>query len=334
MTTSTEPASIHTALDTYAEHIEKGFVSVASAHQRLAIVRRLKEHHDDLPLACLNLDACVAMIDLWRSRPIGERTHLPIAASTARTILSELIRFFGWLDSSPQFTWTAPSHFGQVSRKIPRLPSDQRKLREVFSAEHFPVLYRHATPVQRLMLCLAMNCGMGAAEMGRLKRNDFVLDGNGECAIDLLPGEGILRFVRPKTDVYCEWLLWPETVEAVKWAIVRASETNSDLLFVTDDGNSMWKDQSANPSSRFTHLWQSLLRSVEGYGIPRLPLTTVRKGMAEQIRSEHGDDIARVFLGHAQQSDMFNVSPQFRRLHEVLRRIRSSFAMVFEKPNS
>jgi hypothetical protein len=134
--------------------------------------------------------------------------------------------------------------------------------------------------------------------------------------------------------VYCEWLLWPETVEAVNWAIDRASEANSDLLFVTDDGHPMWKDKSANPSSRFTHLWQSLLRSVEGYGIPRLPLMAIRKGMAKKIRSEHGDDIARVFLGHVQQSHMFNVSPQFRRLHEALRIIRSSLAMVFENSNA
>lgn len=326
MTTSIRQSSLHTALDSYAEHIENGFASVASAHQRLSVIRQLKERHDDIPLDHVNLDTCLAMIDFWRNRPVSMGTGKPVAASTARTILSELNRFFGWLDSSPQFAWTAPSHFGQVSRKTPRLPSDQRKLREAFSAEHFAVLYRHATPVQRLTLCLAMNCGMGAAEMGRLKRNDFNLNDNGECAIDLLPGEGILRFVRPQTGVYCEWLLWPETVEAVKWAIDRASETNSDLLFVTDDGNSMWKDQSANPSSRFTHLWQSLLRSVEGYGIPRLPLTTVRKGIAKKIRSEHGDDIARVFLGH--------VSPQFRQLHEALRRIRSSLAMVFENSDA
>lgn len=336
MTKDIEPTTLHTALEAYAEHLgnEAGYRPFALIKNRQTTVRLLKKHHDDVPLAHIDLSACVSMIDLWRNRPLSERTGMPFAASTAVKALSELIRFLGWLDMSPQFEWTAPSHFGQISRRVRRLPSDRRAMAEVFTMDHLVVLNRHASPMQRLMLCLAMNCGLGPAEMGRLERSDFNLDGSGELAIDLLPGEGILRFVRPKTGVYCEWLLWPETVEVVKSAITRAEELGSTLLFVSDDGTPMWKSQLENPSSAIRNQWHRLLKAVEDQGVPKLPFSTIRKQMAERIRREHGDDVARTFLGHMGNAVAINfyVVDRFRPLHEALRLLRSSMASISESP--
>jgi len=337
MTNEIEPTTLHTALDAYAGHLgeQAGHRPVAIIRNRQATVRLLKKHHDDVPLTHIDLSACVSMIDLWRKRPLSERTGKPFAASTAAKTLSELIRFLGWLDFSPQFEWTAPSHFGQVSRRVRRLPSDFKNIhRDEFTREQLAILYRHATPMQRLMLCLAMNCGMGPAEMGRLDRSNFILEGNGEFAIDLLPGEGILRFVRPKTGVFGEWLLWPETVEVVKSAIARSEELGSELLFVSNDGTPMWKDDVSNPSSRISHLWNRLLTAVEDHSVPKMPFSTIRKQMAERIRREHGDEAARTFLGHlgsAGHFDHFFVD-RFRPLPEALRQVRSSLASVFEPP--
>lgn len=333
MTKDIEPTTLHTALEAYAEHLgnEAGYRPVALIKNRQTTVRLLKKHHDDVPLAHIDLSACVSMIDLWRNRPLSERTGMPFAASTVAKTLSELIRFFGWLDMSPQFEWTAPSHFGQISRRVRRLPSDRRAMAEVFTMDHLVVLYRHASPMQRLMLCLAMNCGMGPAEMGRLERSNFILEGNGEFAIDLLPGEGILRFVRPKTGVFGEWLLWPETVEVVKSAIARSKELGSELLFVSNAGHPMWRE-SANSSSAFHSQWLRLLKGVENHDVPKLPFSTIRKQMAEQIRREDGDELARKFRGHIGNAgliDHFCVE-RFRPLHEALRKMRIALASVFE----
>jgi len=336
MSTHSETTTLHSAFDAYAEQLgeQAAHRPVALIRNRQSIVQLLKKHQDDIPLAHIDLSACVDMIDLWRNRPISERTGKPLAASTAARTLSELIRFFGWLDYSPQFEWTAPSHFGQISRRVRRLPSDRWTTPEVFTMEHFAVLYRHATPMQRLMLWLAMNCGMGPAEMGRLERTNLILDGSGEFVIDLLPGEGILSFNRPKTGVYCEWLLWPETVEVVKSAITRAEELGSTLLFVSDDGTPMWKSQLENPSSAIRNQWHRLLKAVEDQGVPKLPFSTIRKQMAERIRREHGDDVARTFLGHMGNAVAINfyVVDRFRPLHEALRLLRSSMASISESP--
>ena len=126
MTRDVDPITLHAALDAYAEQIgNKGGLSAsASLEKRRSIVRRLKRHHEDIPLFQLDLDQCVAMIDLWKSRPISARTGKPMAASTARTTLSELIRFFGWLDTTERCAWKAPTYFGQISRGVRKPPSD------------------------------------------------------------------------------------------------------------------------------------------------------------------------------------------------------------------
>lgn len=332
MNSQTEVSTLHAALDTYAEYIGQELRTASSIRNRQSIIKRLKEHHDNNPLDLVNLEVCGEMIDLWRNRPISATTGKPIAVSTVKTTLLELIRFFGWLDDSPQFDWTAPAHFGQVSRGIRKLPTDQLKETKEFSEENLAVLYRLATPMQRLMLCLALNCGMKVAQMGRLNTKNYLFENKDEFTINLLPGEGLLRLDHSKYGVYSEWLLWPETVEAVKWAIARAEELGSELLFVSESGTPMWKESSSHPASEINRLWHRLLRTAENHSVSSLPFSTIRKQMSEWVRKEHGDEMAGMFLNHIQRSEIFYVSTQFQQLHESLRKIRAALAAVFEQP--
>lgn len=118
MNDQTEPSTLHEVLDAYALRVMSEHFSAATFKTRQLIVRRLKENHDDLPLHEITLDVCVDMIGHWRDRPTSAKTGKPIAPSTAQRTISELIRFFGWLDASDQFEWVAPIHFGQVSRGV------------------------------------------------------------------------------------------------------------------------------------------------------------------------------------------------------------------------
>lgn len=341
MNNPSQSFTLHEALNSYAEELERrqrrGEDSTSTFRNRCRIVSRLKEHLDDLALCAITLEECGNMIGLWRNRPTSKKTGKPMAASTARQTLSELIRFFEWLDTSEQFEWVAPSLLGQISRTVHRLQSDRKIVQEeTFSHEHLAILYRSATPIQRLMLCLAMNCGLGAAEMGRLQASNVLLEDDGNFAITLLPGEGLLRFLRSRADVYCEWLLWPETVEVTKWAMARAEELDSDLLFVSERETPIWKEAAQNPSSAFRHQWNRLLDAAKDQGVPRQPFSTIRKQMSERIREEHGDEAARLFLGHAPRkpSTFYLSNRRFRILHEALRQLRVSLTAVFEKESS
>ena len=126
MTKAPDLTTLHAALDIYAEQIGKqaGHTSAASLSKRQTIVALLKRYHDDIPLHAIDLTACVAMIDVWKHRPVNRRTGMPYAASTAAKALAELVRFYWWLDMSDQFAWKSPSHLGQVSRRVRRLPGD------------------------------------------------------------------------------------------------------------------------------------------------------------------------------------------------------------------
>jgi hypothetical protein len=73
---------------------------------------------------------------------------------------------------------------------------------------------------------------------------------------------------------------------------------------------------------------------VENQGVPSLPLGTIRKQMAEQIRRERGNDISRLFLGHVPTAgdQLLRMQRPFRQLHEALRQLRTSLAPIFEWP--
>jgi hypothetical protein len=84
-----------------------------------------------------------------------------------------------------------------------------------------PHLYnRHPTPVERLLLYLGLNCAMGAAERGRLVESDFSLPLPNPFAdrlhFDSTPEDSLARFLRPKTHVFGERLLWEETAQMVE----------------------------------------------------------------------------------------------------------------------
>lgn len=121
------PQTLHTALDAYANSFlsnSRRRISACTKRRRIGIVERLKRYHEDIPLPQLDLDVCIFMIDMWQRRPISQKTGRPFAGSTSQSTLPELIQFLGWLDTSDQFEWNSPTFFGQISRRVRKLPGD------------------------------------------------------------------------------------------------------------------------------------------------------------------------------------------------------------------
>ena len=230
------PGTLHEALEAYKQdsrshNIDPGSKEMTSyGLRRLQRVKRFKEHHDDTPLSSLDYDACKSMIEHWRNRP-ARKDGNTTSHSDSRHHVGELMRFFRWLDSSSAFHWQMPRGLERVERKVPKTDGERRLsaiTKDLYTIEELAEINRHATPVERLVLYLGLNCAMGAAELGRLVEGDFSIRQPHPYADRLhfhsTPEDSFARFLRPKTHVFGEWLLWDETVQMVEWGL-RAVKT-------------------------------------------------------------------------------------------------------------
>ncbi len=208
------PGTLHEALDACTQDILRHNVAPGTSEptsyglRRLQRVNDYKLHHANIALLSLNYDACKAMVDHWRSRP-PRRDGKPTSHDNSRHHVGELMRFFRWLDSSSAYRWQMPRGLEKVERKIPKTDGERRLssvTKDIYFVEELAELSRHATPVERLVLYLGLNCAMGAAELGRLLKGDFLLHQAHPYAERLhfnsTPEDSFIQFLRPKTHVF------------------------------------------------------------------------------------------------------------------------------------
>jgi integrase len=89
------------------------------------------------------------------------------------------------------------------------------------------------------MILLALNCGLGNADIGRLKGSHLDLE------------RGWLDFPRPKTGIARRCPLWPETVAAIRAVLgVRLPAKDpieADLVFISLAGTSFYAETGNSP---------------------------------------------------------------------------------------
>jgi integrase len=147
-----------------------------------------------------------------------------------------------------------------------------------------------ATMALRAMLLLAINGGLGNSDLAQLPLS----------ALDLK--NGWLTYPRPKTGINRRIPLWAETIQALKkWIAHRPKakeESNANLVFLTNAGNSWAKTQNDNPVSKET---AKLLKRL-GIHRPGLNFYSVRRTF-RTIASGSLDEAACDFImGHAPAS--------------------------------
>jgi hypothetical protein len=341
------PGTLHEALDDYSETVRSHNIFPGTSdlkpygRLRLERVRRFKQAHDDIPLHDLTYDVCTALFAHWLGRPVGQRG--PTSRDNSRHHVGELMRFFRWLDRTDKYRWQMPRGLDGLARKIPKTDAE-RKLsvitKQVYTVKELATLNRHATPLERLMLYLGLNCAMGAAEMGRLVAGDIFLGHAHEHAerlhFESTGADSFVRFLRPKTGVFGEWLLWPETAVMVRWALERSHRIGSDLLFVSEKGQPWYNESASNAQYKFANTWARLLDRVRKSETEfrRLPFGTLRDTLPDLLRHRVGDDMASLCLAHGSPFhgdsllECYGNKP-YGRLHKALRELRAHYADVF-----
>ena len=343
--------TLHQALDSYIEWIRSD-KDTAYSKTRIGQAERLKERHTDVPLASMDFDACEQMVGLWRRRPPVKGTDKPIARVTAENHIYELTRFFRWLHRSKRFQWRKPEDFDEIDTRVPEFPHEiQAKATteqvETFTLEELCILNEYATPLERLLLLLGLNCGFGGAESGTLTCNQVFLHQShpraAQIGFESTPQDSFIRRVRLKSKVYGEHLLWPQTVAAIQWAFAKRQKigklTPASLLLVSDRGEPLFHEtKGGNYSKRIQNLWQSGLMKRIRMDYPEfrtLSFGKLRKTAGNLIKRFSDGETAGVFLCHGSPvktdalSDVYT-NRDFAKLFAAIRKVQDYLQPMFD----
>jgi len=362
-------ALLHEAIDEYIEHIQKtnleptpeGPQLTAFGHLKVEQARRIKSRQADRPLSTLDLQGCQELLDYWRMRPLTEprpkRPSRPMETRYCENHIAELNRFFRWLHKSKSFDWRKPEDFDELETRVKDLPDERTNINflnvEVFSLDELTILNKYATPLERLLLLLGLNCGFKGAEQGTLRFEHLFLDKPHPHAVmirektgfDIRPEDRFVLYSRNKSKVYGEFLLWPQTLEGLRWAAARhrricdRKKVESSQLLLTDQGIPFFRrtQSTKNRSQIFVNKWAGLMKRIrkDHPDFPRYSFTTLRDTAADRIRHIAGGEVAAVFLMHGKPVkkddllDLYTNRP-FGEVFKALRQLEQDLQPIFD----
>lgn len=358
---------LHKALNDYLKHIpseseqptEDGPELTGSGVIRIECAERLKKHHKNVPLASLDFDGCQALINYWRNRPMTEerkgRTSRPMSKNYCKRHLEELKRLLQWLHRTKRFEWRKPDDFDGLKWKVRDLPEERTGIHTVghvfHTLEELQLLYQHASDLERLLLLLGLNCSFRGSESGTLEERHLFLDGSHPnekylmtiCKFQASPDDRFMLYSRNKSGVYGEYLLWPETLKAIRWGLERKRRICDKLgvhlpfVLVTKDGLPFYRRTGGNKnvSQIFNNKWAKLNERIhQDYPeFRKLPFGQLRKTATDLVRHHSTGEIASVFEMHGSPTkddllDLYSNRP-FGGVFTALREVRATLEPVF-----
>ena len=315
--------TLHTALDAFSKWVESKFIDIETKRvtpwgaTQTRLVVFLKRYLPNRALQELDARQVEDLLDVLKNRPLTEDGK-PISVSWAKSCIKLFRSFLRWLNRTPEFDWKRPADLETTQIRIPR--TSQEKSSQVRSAQvdtyqlsELKTLWEYASPFQRLLMLLALNCGAGRAEVASLGIKEIQLrqkhPHEQEIGCSSTDEDSWIFRVRQKTGVYGEFKLWPETVKAIEWwlqqrALVQVSDTVNTLL-VTRKGQRYDAPTKGNhPNFQIPNGWYSLIKRIrkdkkEDHGnFRKLSFNKLRKTAGNLVRKEADGETAGVFLCH------------------------------------
>jgi integrase len=318
------------ALAAYDDYLASAHKGKPSLRPRRTAVILLRKHLDkQQTLANLDADAIERWLAYWCRRPVGDKRS-PLAYHTCRNVLLELRRFLLWLQRSPAFPWELPRHFVFPRCHVDKLPAERVKKRPHFTLEELKIIWQYAKPWDRALILLALNCGFSKREIATLQVGE-VVQGKKHTFI---------KRHRTKTDVYGEWVLWPETLEALEY-LKQFRPENATFAVANQNGKPMTDGtKGGNENQVIKNHWDWIMgRVLTDYpDFYRLPFKHLRKTGANMLRHlplRGATGLPVLYLAHGEQGDSRDVllpaytSRRFVRLHLALLRLRKMLLPVF-----
>ncbi|MBY0231011.1 MAG: hypothetical protein K2W96_17125 [Gemmataceae bacterium] len=294
---------LHAALDAWEADLNAGKYapSAANRNRMTKDVALIKAHIGNTTLNDVNLKFLDAWVQYWANRPIGKRGK-PVAPKTAGNMVKRVRAFIKWLHRAADWNWRKPEDYevGKVdialtTHELSRMAGDA----PTYSDEELCLLWKHAKPVERLWMCLALNCGFGIAELGSLQINELHIDKPHRKY--KTPGSWIYR-LRKKSRVYGDWKLWDTTVEGVRWYLSVRPASDETCLLLNGAGRPLVKDtDTGNRGQNVPNAWDALVkrvRKLSDAAFRKLSFNKLRKTAASAVRELASGETAGIFLSH------------------------------------
>jgi hypothetical protein len=336
--------TLHEALDAFGGYLRQRYsdnAGILSPTGQVAVkeIPLLKSHITDRPLGDVDLAALDGWVEYWAKRPTTKRNK-PAAPKTCTNAIKRIRMFVRWLHRAKEWDWRKPEDYEVMPVKVKvsavelarRASGDQV---ETYTDAELVTLWKHAKPMQRFYMLLALNTGAGIAEIATLQTNEIRLNQQHRKYGDT--GNWIMR-IRLKTSVYGEWKLWDQTVDAIQWYMGVRPKSGKTALVLTEDGEPV-ADQTngGNRAQTIPNTWGRVtqrVRKLEDKEFRKLSFNKLRKTAINAIRDLADGETAGVFACHGKPVpsdgllDLYS-NRDFRRVHTACVKWGDRLAVMF-----
>lgn len=343
--------TLHEALDAYIEidikksglKLEDGTLKF-SQRKRIQYANTLKDQHPDQSLMELSsYDAVLQLHKHWQNRPEYE-SGKRYKTTSALHRYKELVRFLKWLNLTTEYQWEMPRGADQIKINFVEFESDHQNVdllrKNVYTPEQLGLIAKYASKMDLLLLYVGVNCAFGAAEIGRLIVGDILLNHNHEYAerlhFETTSKDSFVRLIRPKSKMFGEWLLWPETAEILRWGVQHANQLETPYIVCRSTGTMLYQEKNQNPQAGFANRWNKLIKRVQKDHADffHLPYGTLRDTLPDILRHKKEDTLASICLAHKTSYKPDNLldaygNKPFGRLHTAIRELHDYFKPMF-----
>lgn len=318
---------------------------------RVKRVQSLIDHHDDFAISRFDLSKIEELYDYWRHRPKRKGSKRRVARKSAANQITALKSFMLWLHKSPNYEWRRPSDLDLVETRVKKFADDLRRQvtpAVIYSLDELVLLSKYATPLERLFLLLALNCGFNRAEISSLLIGEvFIRQPHNPHhqqmpGFEITPNDSFIKRVRRKSGVYGEHILFPQTLQGIEWALANrprnAGVGPDEKLLLNDRGQPYDKpSKSGNANQQISNRFGDLLKRIkdDNIKIKTLSFGKLRKTAGDLIRDCSNGEISGVFLCHGQPvqtdglADAYTTRP-FGKVFAAIRNVQEYLKPVFE----
>jgi hypothetical protein len=349
--------TLHESMRAYIAWIKKDYFRpelgriTANGRTKVRQVETLMDRHADVPLSRLDEEAVEELIRFWRQRPLKKGRDRPITKKSAENYISELRRFLKWLHKSKQFEWRKSENFDEIKTRVDPTPHEQQKRLvqvDTFSLDELVLLSKYATPLERVFLLLGVNCGFGMAEISSLLIGELYLFRAHEARHQEIMNytttnaDSFVKRIRRKNGVYGEFILFPQTVESMQWALARRSKQRNpdfDAPLLLNDAAEPYDKPTAggNRNQQIPNRFADLIRRirVDQKDFRRLSFGKLRKTAGDLIRRFSDGEIFGVFMCHGQPvatddlADIYSNRP-FGKVFIAIRKVQEYLKPMFD----